>query len=61
MKKLLTISQITFVAAWITGLMTATNSPKPERHQHRAEGLQEPIGTPRSSRPSASTPSPASP
>ncbi|MGZ4233025.1 MAG: hypothetical protein ACXVVQ_16535 [Solirubrobacteraceae bacterium] len=29
MKKLLTISGITFVTAWITGLMTSTNGPKP--------------------------------
>ncbi len=47
MKKLLTISGITFVAAWITGLMTATNGPKPSAtgtalkayygaHQHAA-------------------------
>ena len=47
MKKLLTISGITFVAAWITGLMTATNGPKPSAtgtalkayygaHQHSA-------------------------
>ena len=47
MKKLLTISGTTFVAAWITGLMTATNGPKPSAtgtalkayygaHQHSA-------------------------
>jgi hypothetical protein len=29
MKKLLTISGITFVTAWIAGLMTATSGPKP--------------------------------
>jgi hypothetical protein len=47
MKKLLTISGITFLAAWVTGLMTATNGPKPSAtgtvlkayygtHQHAA-------------------------
>ena len=47
MKKLLAISGITFVTAWITGLMAATNGPKPtatgtalkayySTHQHAA-------------------------
>jgi hypothetical protein len=44
MKKLLTISGVTFVAAWIVGLMAATNCPKPSAPCRAQRLLHEPRG-----------------